>query len=149
MKLGKKNWEFLREGLNELQDFFEFALPTHAIDWSHKGFIWDNTGCRTDCSWFGFMIRVRDKSPFNVVDLANHLDESKIGSRMLFGGNLVRQPAFIELNKQRPGSFRVVGKLNGANILMKNTLFLGTYPGLTREMLEYIIDSIKIYVNKF
>lgn len=73
-------------------------------------FSWDSTQCQTDCSWFGFMIRVKPAAPFTVRELAAHLDENKIGNRMLFGGNLLRQPAFVQLKKDNPNAFRVVGK---------------------------------------
>ena len=56
------------------------------------------------------MIRVKPSAPFNVRDLAAHLDEKKIGNRMLFGGNLLRQPAFVQLRKDNPNAFRVVGE---------------------------------------
>ena len=66
---------------------------------------------------------------------------------MLFGGNMVRQPAFVELARERPGSFRIVGKLSGADQLMQQALFLGTYPGLSNEMLDFEIDIIRTFVN--
>ncbi len=145
----KKNWEYLRKELNSLSEFFEFALPTHAKKWSSQGFEWDESGCRTDCSWFGFMLLVREEAPFRHSDLARFLDSNKIGNRMLFGGNMVRQPAFIQLVKDRPGSFRIVGKLTGADQLMQKALFLGTYPGLSNEMLDFEIDVIRKFVHSF
>ncbi|MEI6072792.1 MAG: lipopolysaccharide biosynthesis protein RfbH [Verrucomicrobiae bacterium] len=75
-----------------------------------SAFSWDSSGCRTDCSWFGFMLRVKPHAPFTVRELAAHLDEKKIGNRMLFGGNLLRQPAFVQLRKDNPNAFRVVGE---------------------------------------
>ena len=58
----KKNWLILREGLSDIEDELEFGLPTHAIKWNKdEGFKWDDSGCRTDCSWFGFKISVREK----------------------------------------------------------------------------------------
>ncbi len=74
----KQNWETLRRGLADLEDVFEFSLPTHATGWSADGgFTWDATGCRTDCSWFGLMLRVRPGAPFSHTDLGRHLDEKK------------------------------------------------------------------------
>jgi CDP-4-dehydro-6-deoxyglucose reductase, E1 len=61
---------------------------------------------------------------------------------MLFGGNLARQPAFVQLAKDRPSAIRKVGDLQGADRIMNETLFVGTYPGLTRAMLDYVVDSI-------
>ncbi len=145
----KKNWNMLRHGLQGLDKYIDFALPTHAIEWkSDLGFIWDDSDCRSDCSWFGFMLTVRKESPFSRTDLARHLDRLGIGNRMLFGGNLVRQPAFIELQRSRPNdAFRVATALNGADQIMNNTLFLGTYPGLTQAMIEFEIATIKSFFS--
>jgi CDP-6-deoxy-D-xylo-4-hexulose-3-dehydrase len=111
-----------------------------------SNFTWDSTGCRTDCSWFGFKITVKPGSPFTRTELAAHLDQHKIGNRMLFGGNLVRQPAFVQLKRDNPQAFRIVGELKGADHIMRQTLFLGTYPGLTPEMLAYEIQVIRDFV---
>jgi CDP-4-dehydro-6-deoxyglucose reductase, E1 len=143
----KRNWEKLRVGLCGLEDYLSFSLPTHAIKWSESGFTWDNSGASSDCSWFGFMIRVKPRSPFQVRDLAVHLDQKKIGNRMLFGGNLVKQPVFVQLKRDRPEAFRVVGNLSGADELMNQAIFLGTYPGLTSDMIEYEIKVIKEFIN--
>jgi CDP-6-deoxy-D-xylo-4-hexulose-3-dehydrase len=145
----KRNWEYLRRGLAGLEEFIDFSLPTHATAWnaSHEGtassFSWDSSGHRTACSWFGFLMRIKRTAPFNHTQLARHLDEKKIGNRMLFGGNLVRQPAFVQLKKDRPDSFRVIGDLKGADDIMSSAIFLGTYPGLTRTMLDYEIETIR------
>jgi CDP-6-deoxy-D-xylo-4-hexulose-3-dehydrase len=144
----KKNWETLRAGLDDLAEFFDFSLPTHATGWTPAGFTWDKTGCRTDCSWFGFMLRVRPGAPFSRSDLARHLDEKKIGNRMLFGGNLLRQPVFVQLRKDRPDAFRVAGDLPGADELMNTALFLGTYPGLSPAMLDYELHVIRDFARR-
>jgi CDP-6-deoxy-D-xylo-4-hexulose-3-dehydrase len=150
----KQNWEKLRAGLADLEEFFDFTLPTHATRWippaartSSDAFAWDSTGCRTDTSWFGFMIRIKPTASFSHTDLARHLDEKKIGNRMFFGGNLLRQPAFVQLKKDRPQAFRVVGELTGADEIMHRAIFLGTYPGLTQDMLEYEINVIRDFVH--
>ena len=144
----KRNWEHLRAGLADLGSFFEFSLPTHATSWTPEGFAWDATGCRTDCSWFGFMLRVRPEAPFSHTELGRHLDGQKIGNRMLFGGNLLRQPVFVQLKKDRPEAFRVVGEMTGADEIMRRALFLGTYPGLTPGMIDYIVDTIRQFVRR-
>ncbi|MDE1169761.1 MAG: lipopolysaccharide biosynthesis protein RfbH [Verrucomicrobium sp.] len=144
----KQNWERLRAGLADCADVFDFSLPTHATGWTPQGFTWDATGCRTDCSWFGFMIRIKAGAPFTHTDLARHLDEKKIGNRMLFGGNLLRQPAFVQLRKDRPEAFRVVGEMAGADEIMRSALFLGTYPGLSEAMLDYEIETVRAFVKK-
>ena len=144
----KRNWELLRRGLHGLEEFIDFALPTHATAWLAPAeeklkaeigklkseivedepsakvsgfqlstfpisqFSWDPSQCRTDCSWFGFMMTIREDAPFTRTDLARHLDDHKIGNRMLFGGNLVRQPAFVQLKRDNPGAFRVAEREN-------------------------------------
>ena len=142
------NWNFLRNALAGLEEFIEFQLPTHAASWTPQGFTWDKSGHRTECSWFGFMMLVKKNAPFTRREFVRHLDTAKIGNRMLFGGNLVRQPAFVTLRKQQPGAFRVVGDLAGADRIMNEAVFIGTYPGLTAEMLAYIIATIRGFVAK-
>jgi|ERR1041385_3066872 CDP-6-deoxy-D-xylo-4-hexulose-3-dehydrase len=143
------NWDYLRRGLHECSEFFEFMLPTHATGWTPEGFSWDTSGHQTVCSWFGFMLRVKPSAPFSKVQFARHLDEKKVGNRMLFGGNLVRQPVLIQLKKDRPDAFRCIGDLAGADTIMKEVLFIGTYPGLTTPMLDYMIDTIRSFVKSF
>ena len=115
----KNNWQKLRKGLVSSDHCLEFALPTHATAWDMKnGFSWDSTGCRTDCSWFGFKIAVKSGSPFSRTDLAKELDKNMIGNRMLFGGNLLRQPSFVQLKKDNPKALRTIGDVNGSDEIM-------------------------------
>jgi CDP-6-deoxy-D-xylo-4-hexulose-3-dehydrase len=145
----KRNWELLRRGLSGLEDVIEFSLPTHATDWHPtSGFSWDSTGCKTECSWFGFKISVKPESGFTRTGLAKYLDQHKIGNRMLFGGNLLRQPAFVTIRKENPSAIRVVGDLHGADKIMNETLFVGTYPGLSEEMIEYMTNRIRLFFNR-
>lgn len=152
----KQNWEFLRRGLAPLEEFFTFQLPTHATAWNPptsdlrpptSAFSWNSTGHRTECSWFGFMLLVKPSAPFTRKEFAQHLDLHKIGNRMLFGGNLVRQPAFVQLRKDRPGAFRIVGELEGSDRIMNESIFMGVYPGLTKAMLDYMIETITRFVR--
>jgi len=143
----RANWKHLRRGLDDLGEFFEFMLPTHARAWTKAGFRWDDSGCRSDPSWFGFMLLVRKGTPFSRLDLARFLEERKIGTRMLFGGNLVRQPAWVRLRRDHPHAFRIAGKLAGADQLMENAMFVGVYPGLSRAMLDYIVESVHEFVR--
>lgn len=137
------NWNYLRAGLAPLEEFIEFMLPTHATGWNPDGtFTWDASGHFTLCSWFGFMMLVKPTAPFTRRDLAKALDAAKIGNRMLFGGNLVRQPAFVQLRKDRPEALRIVGDLKGADRIMNESIFVGTYPGLTKGMLDYIVETV-------
>ncbi|BDS06766.1 lipopolysaccharide biosynthesis protein RfbH [Oceaniferula spumae] len=147
----KQNWERLRRGLHGLEHVIDFALPTHATEWVpsdadnnfSSDFKWDETGCKSDCSWFGFKITIKEDAPFSRTELAKELDDKKIGNRMLFGGNLVRQPAFVQLRRDKPEGMRVSGELPGADRIMNQTMFLGTYPGLTPEMIDYMVKVIR------
>ena len=151
----KANWESLRRGLHGLEQHLEFALPTHATSWipprerseENESFTWDDSGCRTDCSWFGFKVTVKESAPFSRTELVEHLDENKIGNRMLFGGNLVRQPAFVRLRTDDSESVRVSGKLPEADRIMNQTFFLGTYPGLSVEMIFQMVKVVRDFVE--
>jgi CDP-6-deoxy-D-xylo-4-hexulose-3-dehydrase len=152
----KNNWEYLRDNLASLEVFFEFTLPAHAREWIEKkhavpsSFVWDASGCRTDCSWFGFMLLVRPSAPFSRTDLARYLEKRKIGNRMLFGGNLLRQPAFVRLRAERPTALRLpIENYSGADRLMSEAIFIGVYPGLTRPMLDHVTGAIYDFVNAY
>jgi CDP-6-deoxy-D-xylo-4-hexulose-3-dehydrase len=142
VKSRRRNWQTLRTHLADLEDVFEFSLPTHATGWSEGQFSWDATGCQSDPSWFGFMLLVRNDAPFTRTQLAQHLDAKGIGNRMLFGGNLVRQPVFHELAARRPNAFRCIGMLEGADAIMRGALFVGVYPGLSEEEVMYVGNMI-------
>ncbi|MEY4353982.1 MAG: hypothetical protein RLZZ609_2223 [Cyanobacteriota bacterium] len=147
----KDNWLHLRRGLAPLSDLFSFCLPTHATGFNPEdgSFSWDGSGCRTDCSWFGFLLLVRPEAPFASHDLGRHLAEQQVGTRMLFGGNLLRQPAFVQLRKERPEAMRLaVPEMPGADQLMRQAIFLGTYPGLTDQMMAREIQLIGDFATR-
>jgi CDP-6-deoxy-D-xylo-4-hexulose-3-dehydrase len=91
----------------------------------------------SDPSWFGFPITIRDTAEVNRVDLLTYLDQYKIGTRLLFAGNLTRQPYFKGRN------YRVSGTLANTDIIMNQTFWVGTYPGLTDAMLDYVAEKIE------
>jgi CDP-6-deoxy-D-xylo-4-hexulose-3-dehydrase len=93
-------------------------------------------------SWFGFPLVLKEDSGFNRVDLINYLDEHKIGTRLLFAGNLTRQPYMAGRN------YRVSGELTNTDIVMNQTFWLGVYPGLTMNHLEYIVVKLKEFFEK-
>lgn len=128
----RKNWAALRAGLDALSDHFDFQIATPA----------------SDPSWFGFLLMVKPGAGFSRADLSRHLDDKKIGNRALFGGNLVRQPAFADLRKENPAAFRVIGDLAGADRIMNDAVFVGVYPGLSESMLEFIIGTIREFAQK-
>ena len=124
-ELRKRNWKILKDGLADLTENFLLPEPTP----------------NSDPSWFGFPMSVREEAPFERKQLVDFLESRKIATRLLFGGNLARQPAYLDVPS------RSVGDLANSDFVMENTLWLGVYPGLTEEMLAYIIDSIHEFVN--
>lgn len=97
-------------------------------------------------SWFGFLISVEPDAPFTRNDLAKYLEAHKIQTRNLFAGNLLKHPAFDQMRQTGEG-YRVVGDLTGTDFIMNNTLWIGVYPGMTDEMLHYMIDRIRDFAN--
>jgi CDP-6-deoxy-D-xylo-4-hexulose-3-dehydrase len=145
----RRNWQTLRTLLDPLSEWLDFQLPTHATGWATDGFTWDASGHFCDPSWFGFMIRVRPGGPVSRRELAMALDQAKIGNRMLFGGNLVRQPVFVQARRNNEFPFRIVGDLPGADTIMNDTLFIGVYPGHSSEQVAYAADTITtFYCNR-
>lgn len=127
----KENWQKLRNGLNDMSDVF--ILPEAQ----------DNS----DPSWFGFLLTVIDNSGFTRDKIVRHLEAKGIQTRMLFAGNMVKHPCFDAMRKTGNG-FRVAGNLKNTDLIMKNTFWVGVYPGLTPIMLKYIINTLCAYVNK-
>jgi len=143
----KRNWERLRSGLANLENVFQFSLPSHATTWQDGEFEWDGSNCTTDCSWFGFLLLVRPEAPFTSSDLGRYLASKGVGSRMLFGGNLLKQPAFVHLRQERPSALRLaIETTPGADQLMQQAIFLGTYPGLTQEQISREVELIQNFV---
>jgi CDP-6-deoxy-D-xylo-4-hexulose-3-dehydrase len=91
-------------------------------------------------SWFGMPITLDPKHPVNREDLLRFLESRKIGTRLLFAGNITKQPAYKDVN------FRKVGSLKNTDIVMLRSFWVGVYPGLTNQMLDYVIDSISDFM---
>jgi CDP-4-dehydro-6-deoxyglucose reductase, E1 len=120
----RRNWKYLRDGLRDLEDIL--LLPEATAN--------------SDPSWFGFCITLRPEAPFDREDLVRFLNnERKIGTRLLFAGNLLRQPYMKGRN------YRVVGSLDNCDIVMNRTFWLGVYPGLTQNHLDYVLESLHSY----
>jgi CDP-6-deoxy-D-xylo-4-hexulose-3-dehydrase len=115
----QRNWSVLREGLAPYEEFL--VLPDATPE--------------SDPSWFGFIVTVRDDAPFTRNEIVRHLEERKIVTRLLFGGNLTRQPAYENVD------FRVVGDLAVSDAIMERAFWIGVYPGLTEPMLEYVLGE--------
>jgi CDP-6-deoxy-D-xylo-4-hexulose-3-dehydrase len=92
-------------------------------------------------SWFGFPITLDPKHPVNREDLLRFLDSRKIGTRLLFAGNITKQPAYKDVD------FRIVGDLTNTDVVMTRSFWVGVYPGLTQQMLDYVIESISSFMN--
>jgi CDP-6-deoxy-D-xylo-4-hexulose-3-dehydrase len=92
-------------------------------------------------SWFGFPITLDPDFPVNREDLLRHLDSAKIGTRLIFAGNLLRQPAYRGIDA------RVVGDLRNSDLVMKRSFWLGVYPGLTEKMLDYVAEVLVTYLR--
>jgi CDP-6-deoxy-D-xylo-4-hexulose-3-dehydrase len=107
-----------------------------------EGLILPRATAKSDPSWFGFPITIDPESSIDRTGLLKFLDSRKIGTRLLFAGNLLKQPAY------RGVDFRVVGDLKNTDIVMKNTFWVGTYPGLNAEMLDFVAESITEYVQR-
>ena len=92
-------------------------------------------------SWFGFAITIRPGAPFSRLELVQHIESRRIGTRLLFGGNLMRQPAYIGM------PHRVVGPLTNADIITDNTFWLGVYPGLNDEMVDFMVATVAEFIE--
>jgi CDP-6-deoxy-D-xylo-4-hexulose-3-dehydrase len=92
-------------------------------------------------SWFGYPIAVRPESGLGRDDVIRFLNSRKIGTRLLFGGNLLRQPAYREIEK------RVIGDLPNSDFMTDNVFWIGVYPGLTKAMLDYVVEGLKSVVT--
>jgi len=97
----------------------------------------------SDPSWFGFPLTVRSGAPFNRDDLIRHLDANKIGTRLLFGGNLTRQPYMKHHN------YRVVGELSNSDIVTEGTFWIGLFPGVGQEHFDYVAETVSAFVRSF
>lgn len=146
----QRNWHHLRVGLEDLSAFFDFSLPVHASGWdAGAGFLYPaEEERRAVPSWFGFLLLVREGAGFDRVALSRYLEAERIGNRALFGGNLVRQPALVQLAKDDPKAFRTIGDLPGADAVMNRAVFIGVYPGLRPAMLDYMVDRIHSFCQR-
>ena len=97
----------------------------------------------TDPSWFGYAITLKNNIKFSRNDFVEFLNENNIATRLMFGGNLIRQPAY------KDKVFEIYKNLDNADIVMKNSFWLGVYPGLSSDMLDYLEDRVDEFINKF
>jgi CDP-6-deoxy-D-xylo-4-hexulose-3-dehydrase len=121
----KGNYAFLKERLKDCEEFVNLPEPTE----------------HSDPAWFGFPITLKENCPVTRLDLLTYLDQNKIGTRLLFAGNLARQPYMIGAN------YRISGNLTNTDNLMNNTFWIGVQPALTHEMLEFTARKIETYLG--
>jgi len=122
----KENYNYLK---SKFSTFSEFQLP--------------NLPDKIDPSWFGFPITIKDDAPFSRHELLLHYDKCLIGTRLMFGGNLILQPAYENSNIKKANN------LSNADFVANNAFWLGTYPGLNKEMLDYIYNCTKDFIENF
>ena len=133
--------------LNKLPKFIErrkanFRYLRSALAGIEEHLILPEATPHSDPSWFGFPIGVREDAPFRRADLIHVLDANKIATRLLFGGNLLRQPAYEDCQ------YRVVGELNNTDFVMNNVFWVGVYPGLTPPMLDFVAVTITEFITQ-
>ena len=121
IKKRKENFNFLYKNLKDLEEFLILPKPEK----------------NSEPSWFGFPLSLKNNNQYNRNDLINYLNECKIGTRLLFSGNLIKQPYMKNIN------FKVQGDLKNTDLVMKNTFWIGLYPGLSTEHLQYLVLKIK------
>ena len=124
----REHFKYLREQLSELET--EFILPEACEN--------------SEPSWFGFMLTCREGVDKNKI--VQYLEKQGVQTRMLFAGNLTKQPCFDEMRKSGTG-YRIVGDLKNTDHIMKNSFWIGVYPGMTKEMLDYMVQTLKDAVN--
>ena len=121
-----RNWSRLRQGLEQFEEFIILPSPTEG----------------SEPSWFGFALTVRPNAPFTRNELVRHLESHRIGTRQLFGGNLLRQPAYSDIR------CRVVGDLRNADLITHGTFWIGVFPGITAQMLSYVLEVFDDFFTK-
>jgi CDP-6-deoxy-D-xylo-4-hexulose-3-dehydrase len=125
IEIRKKNYEILKSGFS---NFYCFDLITDSVS--------------SDVSWFGFPVLVNDKANFSRNALLKHYELHNIGTRLIFAGNILLQPAYSNLTDQKHNEFPV------ANNVVENAFWLGVFPGLTKEMLLYVLDVTSEFIEQ-
>jgi CDP-6-deoxy-D-xylo-4-hexulose-3-dehydrase len=125
INIRKNNFKFLNQRLLDSTKFIQLPKATE----------------HSDPSWFGFPITLKDSSPVSRIDLLTYLDQKKIGTRLLFAGNLTKQPYMKNAN------YKVSGDLDNTDYIMNQTFWIGIQPSLTQEMLEYVAQNIESYLG--
>ena len=125
IEIRKRNFQLLLEKLTHLEPYF--ILPQAAE--------------HSDPSWFGFLLTIKDGTPFTRNEITRYLDKHKIGTRLLFAGNVTKQPYMKEQN------YRVAGSLENTDKIMNDTFWIGLYQGITPTMVDYVVQTIDNFIN--
>lgn len=121
----KSNFAYLNKRLMDCEEFLQLPQATQ----------------HSDPSWFGFPITLKEKCPVTRLDLLTYLDQNQVGTRLLFAGNLIKQPYMMNKN------YRVSGELTNTDNVMNNTFWIGVQPSLSHEMLEFVASKIESYLG--
>ena len=138
--IGIAQLEKLPQFIRKRKENYEFLLK-RLTKWKHKLILPIKTG-GSDPSPFGFILTVQEDAGFSKNEIVEYLESKGIATRMLFGGNLARQPAYLR------EKFDIVGDLKNSDMVMSNAFWVGVYPGLSRKMLEYVAENFEQFLSK-
>jgi len=127
IKIRRRNFARLYSRLKRYEKYF--ILPHYAKN--------------TEPSWFGFPVFIKKNAPFTRFDIVDYLENNKISTRMLFGGNLSKQPAYQNIKS------RISGGLKNTDLVMNNLFWLGVYPGITKEQSDYMIGTLSRFLSRY
>lgn len=127
IKARKNNFQYLKENLSSITDYFILPEATNS----------------SDPSWFGFPITIKQNSPFSRNELLQFLTKRKIDNRPIFAGNITRQPYFLNTN------YRICGNLDTTDLIMNNSFWIGLFPGIDEKMLSYVITTFKEFFENY
>lgn len=125
-----ENWNYLRKELETLSDVLILPEATE----------------NSKPSWFGFLMSVKEGTSFTRDEIVKHLEDNNIQTRTLFAGNLIKHPCFDNMRKNQSG-YRQIGNLSQTDYIMNNSFWIGVYPGMTKEKLDYMIKSMKEFIK--
>ena len=126
IKKRKENFNYLYNHLKKYEKYFILPHPTK----------------NSEPSWFGFPLLIKENAPFTRANIVNYLEKNKIVTRMLFGGNLTKQPAYQDIK------YKVFGSLKNTDLVMNNLFWIGVYPGITEEKMDYVVRTIDKFFKK-
>lgn len=129
IKKRQENWNLLYEGLKDIDDFI-FVKPQKY----------------SEVSWFGFLITIKDGSKIKRNELVRYLEDNNIQTRNLFAGNMLKHPMFEYLEEGK--DYKVIGELKNTDKIMKDSFWIGVYPGMSKEMIDFIIKKIREFVKR-